>query len=226
MIIDKRNDNNSLLKGYNLLLYFTGSMIMYEPVEECVNDFWTNGILATLPVNSKNPRFITAASLLRESCKDKTTCTNLLKEDYKRLIAGSEMPLAPPVNSFYSHIIQKNVQSESVSDFYNAYGWRFRSRYNIPDDHLGIELLFVTLLIDNYLSLDDEACLKEMRHEIRRFVEKHLFPFISEWNELMQKNAETICYKGISLLIFACVEDIYNLMDNGPGAGFSQALKN
>jgi hypothetical protein len=42
-------NQKAILKGYNMLLYFAGSMIMYEPVEECVADFWSNGMLSTLP---------------------------------------------------------------------------------------------------------------------------------------------------------------------------------
>ena len=84
-----------------MLLYFAGSMIMYEPVEECVVDFWSKGILKTLPVKSTNPRFIKAASQLRESCKDKTTCRNMLQEDFNRLFSASGLPLAPPLKSNY-----------------------------------------------------------------------------------------------------------------------------
>ncbi len=76
-----------------MLLYFAGSMIMYEPVEECVVDFWSKGILKTLPVKSRNPRFIEAASQLRESCKDKTLCRKMLQDDFNRLFSGSEFLL-------------------------------------------------------------------------------------------------------------------------------------
>ncbi|MBP1667108.1 MAG: hypothetical protein H6Q23_1968, partial [Bacteroidetes bacterium] len=72
MTID--NNRKNLLKAYNMLLYFAGSMIMKEPTEECVIDFWTNGNLKKLPVKSSNPRFIKAASILRESCEDKVLC--------------------------------------------------------------------------------------------------------------------------------------------------------
>ncbi|MCX6259712.1 MAG: hypothetical protein NTY95_02595 [Bacteroidia bacterium] len=74
-----QKDQNALLKGYNMLLYFAGSMIMYEPVEECVVDFWSKGILKALPVKSNNTRFNTASSQLRESCKDKTLCRSMQK---------------------------------------------------------------------------------------------------------------------------------------------------
>ena len=50
-----------------MLFYFAGSMIMHEPSEECIVDFWEKGILKNLPVSSTNPNFINAASQLRES---------------------------------------------------------------------------------------------------------------------------------------------------------------
>jgi uncharacterized protein YqgQ len=76
--METRDGNHNILKGYNLLLYFAGSMIMYEPIEECVVDFWKQGILAKLPVSSSNPNFARAASLLRESCSDKSLCLERL----------------------------------------------------------------------------------------------------------------------------------------------------
>ena len=57
----------NVLKGYNMLLYFAGTMIMFDPSQECIHDFWTQGILKSLPVTSTNPRFIKAASLLHQS---------------------------------------------------------------------------------------------------------------------------------------------------------------
>jgi len=94
-------DQNSILKGYNMLLYFAGSMIMYEPVEECVVDFWSNGILTTLPVSSTNPRFVQAASQLRTSCQDPSLCVARLQDDYNKLFSGSGLPVARPVKSSY-----------------------------------------------------------------------------------------------------------------------------
>jgi TorA maturation chaperone TorD len=84
----------------------------------------------------------------------------------------------------------------------------------INDDHLGIELLFLTLLVEKYLVLDDQVCVAEMRNEIRRYIDEHIFSWIRRWNSKMQEFANTLCYKGIATLIFACVEDIYSLCDN------------
>lgn len=208
-------DQNSVIKGYNMLLYFAGSMIMYEPVEECVVDFWSKGILKALPVKSTNPRFNTAASQLRESCKDQTLCRSMLQQDFNKLLSGSRLPLAPALKSNYTDIsLSEVLGTENVSNFYNAYGWMKRFRYNIPDDNLGIELLFLTLMNDKYIAMDDDACRSEMRNEIRRFINQHILSWLPEWNERMQEYAATMCYKGIATLIYASCEDIYDLMAN------------
>jgi hypothetical protein len=92
--MDKNHVN--VLKGYNLLLYFAGSMIINIPTEECVIDFWLNGRLKKLPVTSSNPRFLKAAAFLRGSCEDKDLCRKNLSEDYYRLFDPDGLPLAPP----------------------------------------------------------------------------------------------------------------------------------
>lgn len=228
MEISVDKDQRNLLKGYNMLLYFAGSMIMYEPVEECVIDFWSKGILKALPVKSNNPRFIEAASQLRESCRDKTLCRSALQNDFKKLFSGTGIPLAPPLKSNYTDILLENSSGEErVSDFYNTYGWMKRAQYNIPDDNLGIELLFLTLLNDRYLALDDEVCRAEMRNEIGRFIKVHILSWLPEWNMRMQEYAGSLCYKGIATLIFAACEDIYDIMsDLKPEKDFKSEFRN
>lgn len=211
---DQNNyDRNSILKGYNLLLYFAGSMIMYEPTEECFSDFWSNGILRNLPVSSRNPRFMKAASQLRSSCGNSDLCQPVLRDDFNRLFSDKGPLLAPPFKSYYKDkLTDRQTANESVTDFYNTYGWRFRSGYNIVDDHLGVEVIFLTLLSDKLAAFDDGPCIREMKNEIRRFIADHLLSWLPEWNRLVQKNAQSLSYKGIANLIYAACEDIYGFM--------------
>lgn len=212
-----------------MLLYFAGSMIMYEPSEECIVDFWKNGIVKKLPVTSSNPNFIKAASQLRYSCEDDTTCGKILREDYIRLFARQTLSLAPVYESQYRNTVQLNSGqiAASVTEFYNAYGWTPKFKGKIMGDHLGIELLFLTILIEKYLVLDDDACQVEMRGEIRRFINEHILSWVPEWNENIQQYAKTLCYKGIGTLIFACVEDIYSFLGQSISASYpSDNLKN
>ena len=208
------SDRINLLKGYNMLLYFAGSMIMSEPTDECVIDFWAKGTLKNLPVSSSNPRFIKAASLLRDSCEDKETCRRRLEEDYYRLFAVTGLPLAPARASVYLGKGEiRGTQVQRITEFYDSYGWIAKSNGKAPDDHLGIELLFLTKLIDKYLHLDDEPCCFEMKKEIRRFIDQHLLSWVPKWNDDIQEYAHSYCYKGIATLIFASIEDLYKIFE-------------
>ena len=220
--MDNKIHNHNILKGYNLLFYFAGSMIMHEPSEECIVDFWERGILKNLPVSSSNPNFIKAASQLRNSFVDKATFGKMLHDDFLRLFKVDD--LAPAYESRYNNNLSDN---SNVTEFYNSYGWRSKFRGRIDDDHLGIELLFLTLLIDKYFVMDDEACRGEMRKEIRRFINSHILSWVPAWNESIQNNANTLSFKGIGNLILACSEDIFLFFDQKSTAPISSdALKN
>jgi TorA maturation chaperone TorD len=214
MIKDVKDKQSDILKGYNMLLYFAGTMIMFDPSQECIHDFWSQGILKSLPVSSHNPRFLKAASQLSQSVDDSNSGVRMMKEDYLTLFTGAGNPLAPPYESVYNsrdHLLFDKQTSE-VREFYGAYGWESKFKGKIPDDHLGVELLFLTLMIEKYLDLDDEVCNSEMRVEISRFINLHLLSWVPLWNENIQKHSNTLSYKGIGTLIVACVEDINNIM--------------
>jgi TorA maturation chaperone TorD len=227
--MDSKSHNHNVLKGYNLLFYFAGSMIMHEPSEECIVDFWEKGILRNLPVSSSNPNFVKAASQLRESFADRRTFAKLLHEDFLRLFKKEPSALAPAYESEYSYDIFRHsgFRPSRVTEFYESYGWKSKFIGKIDDDHLGIELLFLTLLIDKYLTLDDEACRGEMKGEIKRFINSHILSWVPIWNHKVQIEANTLAFKGIGNLILACAEDIFLLFDQKSEATISStAFKN
>ncbi len=216
IIMNNEISQHNILKGYSMMLYFAGSMVMYEPSEDCFVDFWQNGIVKKLPVKSGNPNFVMASAQLNESCREQNLCERSMHEDYIRLFGRKDLPLAPPLESAYSEPICLTATSNPlrVSRFYESYGWVSKFRDQASDDHLGVELFFLTLLIEKYTELDDNACRSEMRKEIRRFLAKHLLSWVNDWNRRIQENARTLCYKGIGTLVVACLEDIYSLMES------------
>jgi TorA maturation chaperone TorD len=219
---------NNILKAYTMLLYFAGSMIMYEPSEECISDFWENGMIKNLPIKSSNPTFIMAASQLRESCKNTETCWILLRDDYRRLFASKG--LAPVYESVYSgkNNTTGDNKYQDISDIYKSYGWNHQFRNITEEDHLGVELLFLTWLIEKYTYLDDDTSRKEMRGDIVRFIDYHLLSWLPYWNRKMQDGSETLCYKGIGTLILAVSEDLRSVFSHGSNEEFSSSgnLKN
>jgi TorA maturation chaperone TorD len=212
MIIENRKN---LLKGYNMLLYFAGSMISSEPTEECIIDFWTYNTLERLPVLSPNPRFLKAASLLRYPITDEEKFRQMLSDDYSILFSESGLLLASARTSTYLVDEKRRMTIENeITEFYNAYGWK-PGNPGKHSDYLGIELLFLTKLIDMYLTLDDPPSCREMKKEICRFINNYILSWISLWDEDIREYAHNQCYKGISTLIYACAEDLYGIFSNG-----------
>jgi TorA maturation chaperone TorD len=153
----------------------------------------------------------------------------LLHEDYLRLFTRQLPALAPAYESQYNKKLtdRSGYDSSGVTDFYNSYGWQSKFKGKIDDDHLGIELLFLTLLIDKYLVMDDEACRGEMRNEIRRFINHHILSWVPEWNKKVQTYANTLSFKGIGNLILACSEDIFVFFEQKSSSAIStEFLKN
>jgi TorA maturation chaperone TorD len=70
-------------------------------------------------------------------------------------------------------------------------------------------------MIEKYLEFDDEACRREMRNEIRRFIRKHILSWIPEWNKDVQAHSKTLSFKGVGTLILACSEDLFNILGDG-----------
>ncbi len=206
-------EKTNLLKAYNMLLYFAGSMIMKEPSDECINDFWAKGNVKNLPVKSSNPRFIKAASILRDSCKDKDTCREKMVSDYHRLFDKDGPRLVPVCESEYPYNQNNDFSVRAdVGEFYRAYGWNPGQHHLVPNDHLGIELLFLTRLTDKFTNIDDEPCSRELGKEIIRFINLYILSWVPAWNEQMQQHAQSDCYKGIGHLVYACMEDIHSIL--------------
>lgn len=212
-IMKRDKENINLLKAYNMLLYFAGSMIMKEPSDECINDFWTRGTVKNLPVKSSNPRFIKAASILRDSCRDKDTCREKMVADYRRLFDSDGPRLVPVCESEYTDRLNDDFPARTtVDEFYRTYGWNPDQHHHVPHDHLGIELLFLTRLTDKFTSFDDEPCMRELGKEIIRFINLHILSWVPAWNDRMQQHAQSECYKGVGYLIYACIEDIRGIL--------------
>jgi TorA maturation chaperone TorD len=216
MIRKKIKSQRNLLKAYNMLLYFAGTMIIWDPENECIHDFWKEGILSALPLKSSNPRFMKAASQLRESIEDHNSGLEYMKDDFHALFKGATTLLAPPTETDFNnkYSLVSTGKNSPVGDFYESYGWNSSLRETIPDDHIGVELLFLTLMVEKYLEIDDEACHVEMKSEIRRYIDNHLMNWVPFWFERIQENASTLSYKGIGTLILACIEDLYGIMDD------------
>lgn len=207
-------DNNNILKGYSMLLYFAGSLILNEPQENCINDLASSNIFRRMPLKSNNPDYIIATSFLYHINDTREIDYHEIKKDYLTLFGEKGKPLAPPYKSVYlsdGHLTN-HKQAATLRHIYKTYGWHSPASGNIYADHLGIEVLFLNFLIEKYFDMDDGICKKEIKTDIKKFIKTHLVSWVSDWNRYIQINASSNLYKGIGYLINACITDLYSLI--------------
>ncbi len=212
ILTDKQK--NDLLKGYSLLLSFCGSFILNEPRENFINDLAESNIFRNLPVKSDNPSFLIASSYLNNINSEKRVDFNDILSDHLRLFGGAGSSLAPPYESVYlspDHLMLQK-QSIEVRNIYVTYGWRSSLSGKIPDDHLGIELQFLILLLEKMGETDDKICRLELEKDIAGFISDHLITWIPEWNRDVQKNGASEFYRGIGYMVTASLDDIMEVM--------------
>ncbi|MEA1885719.1 MAG: molecular chaperone TorD family protein [Bacteroidota bacterium] len=210
--------DNNFFTAYNMLLSFAGSFILYEPQRGCISELIEEDLFKKLPVESDNPRFIKAASYLRKINHEHPLNYDEIINDHLELFGGKGKGLAPPYSSVYiskDYILNEPVSLE-VRKIYHSYGWKSEFEGKIPDDHLGIEIQFISLLLQKYPELEDDICRNEIRKDLIKFIGTYMKPWINEWNRYVQENARSDLYKGIGYLIASGLEDIYAcLTENG-----------
>ncbi len=213
-MINFEENNSDILKGYSMLLYFAGSFILNEPTEDCIKDLVSEDIFKKMPVSSNNPNYILATSFLNNINSSSNIAYDDILADHLNLFGGTGISLAPPYESYYrskEHLLNQKPATE-VKNIYRSYGWKSSLEGQIPDDHLGIEIQFLNLMLEKYYELEDKACKRELQKDIRKFIEIHIQPWIKDWNNDIQQNAISDFYKGAGYLVVACTQDVYFLV--------------
>ncbi|MFC7678634.1 molecular chaperone [Paenibacillus sp. GCM10028914] len=122
--------------------------------------------------------------------------------EYRRLLLFSKQrPLAESRYSPYS------PSSQDLSDFYASVGVAFKKVNGEPDDHLAIELEFMTILHDRMLnSVYSEDSMLELMEIQERFLDEHLLTWIPAL--CRELNASTISplYSAVSCLLAEFLE--------------------
>ncbi|HUS87515.1 MAG TPA: molecular chaperone TorD family protein [Bacteroidales bacterium] len=212
-MIEFDDQNNDILKGYSMLLSFSGSFILNQPQQICINDLAGSNIFRNLPVKSDNPSFILASSFLNNINSDKRVDYTQIQKDHLDLFGGSGESKAPPYESVYrsaEHLLYQE-QTLQVRHIYETYGWKSTYNGTVPDDHIGIELQFLILLLDKLHKLDDSICRVELTKDLRKFISDHLIKWVPQWNRDLQKNATSNLYKGIGYLVVGSIEDLLTI---------------
>lgn len=144
---------------------------------------------------------------------------NSLKEEYSRLFVGPDHLPAPPWESVYlsKERIIFDEHTLAVREFYKKWGVSTQNKNKEPDDHIGFELEFMSILIDKSLTAlneDDLDSLKNTLEGQKEFLETHLLVWIEEFADKLVKNTEHSLFKGLGLFVQEYVSMDYELLQD------------
>jgi putative dimethyl sulfoxide reductase chaperone len=129
-----------------------------------------------------------------------------LKSDYTVLFIGLGSPLAPPWESVYRDEEHLLFQEETlqVRGWYRRFGLVAEKLGNEPDDHIGLELGFISHLAALAVAAIDKANPEEAQQMLAAqasFLKEHVFHWAWLWCQDVIEHGSSDLYRGAALVL-------------------------
>ena len=206
---------DELLQAYTAMFMFLGGSVSLSPEESGLPNLCDSGMLRNLPVESKNMKYHEASRLLRSPCPLKQQCRLTIGDNFKALLSANKYsPAYPAASHWFNTGTDTGEHHRMLSEVYRRYGYSRTDECHLEADHLGIQLLFVNLLIEKYLTEDDYEIREMIRKDLVVFIKEEMLTWIPRWAEKVSESSVTKCFTGISGLIVGCLEDVKDILRN------------
>jgi TorA maturation chaperone TorD len=208
------NSPEELLQAYTTLFLFLGGSVSMAPGNSGLPHLCDAGLLRNLPVESSNKWFSEASRLLRSPCPFKQQCHTAVGDNYGALLSDGDRAEAFPAASHWAASGMKTEDHhKKLCSLYNMYGYTRAKDCGLTPDHLGIELLFINLLIEKYLTEDDSGTRGVTGRVLHNFISNEMLNWLPSWAEAVSGRSRTKCYTGISGLIIGGLEDVRDILE-------------
>jgi TorA maturation chaperone TorD len=191
------------LDAYAAATAFVSHVLLESPDGLLLAQLSAPGVLQEWPLRAdQHPAGLAA---LTASFAEGAESMEVIHADHRRLFLGPEHVLACPYESVYlneEHLTFGN-QTLAVREWYRRYGLRAPAQGREPDDHIGLELGFVSHLclraLDAAESNDDESLAENCR-ALNEFLQEHLLLWADECLDHVLAHAQTRFYEGVGQL--------------------------
>lgn len=191
------------LDAYAAATVVESRLLLDSPDSFLLAQLSSPGVLQDWPLTGPDDRL--GLALLAESMGDQPESMRELYDDHRRIFVGPELVLACPYESVYLNEEHLTFGSETlaVREWYHRYGLRAPAEGREPDDHIGLELGFVSHLCLRALDVaedGDEESLSEHIGAIGEFVSEHLLLWADTCIDHVVAHAGTTFYQGVGHL--------------------------
>lgn len=207
----KKEDLREELLGETLLLNLLGRITYEYPKDE--QRSWFQSLIdseafSESPYAADQPDVITGLDHLQAWSRQGLTNEAFqdLQADHLRLFIGAGKVIAPPWESVFFNEARQTFQEQTlqVRSWYRRFGLEPEKLYHEPDDHIGLEMVFLAHLADQALLALEEGNNEKFDSLMKarsQFLSEHLLKWVGEWCNLVIENANTRFYKGVGFVI-------------------------
>lgn len=180
---------------------FTSRLLLAPPDPDLIARLREPGLLAGWPL--RDDRSAEGVRLLLDGTRAPALD---LGRDFQRLFVGPGHPLAPPYESVHrtaDHLVF-DEQTAQVREFYRRLGRVAPALNREPDDHLGLELDFLSHLSVRALdAIDagDVSLLDALLATQQTFLTEHVLCWAGDVTALITEHARTDFYRGTAALV-------------------------
>lgn len=200
-----------VLTGEALSLTLLSRALFSEPERAWVDTLIKEQVFSEVPFGSENPDTKDGLELLQtwsREYKDGMSDEDFfdLKQDYTALFVGMVAPMpVPPWESVYlnrDHLVFQE-ETRQVREWYKRFNLEPEKKFQEPDDHIALELLFLARLAQLALeAIDqgDEDRVDELLQAQADFLSQHLLRWGIIWSGRVIEHANTDYYRGLGYL--------------------------
>ena len=211
------------LTGGMLLFGLIGRIVYTYPDNEertWLQSLIVEGVFSEVPFAADKDETKAGLELLQKWGENGLTdeVFELLQVDYTRLFIGPGKVIAAPWESVYFSEERLTFQEHTleVRNWYRRFELEAERIHQEPDDHIGLELLFLSHLATlgiQALNEQDNARFEELLDAQREFIKKHLGAWALTWCGLVERNAQTDFYKGLAHLTRGALSALSEMLD-------------
>lgn len=208
--VSSESDWTAELSGESLIFGLLGRALHAEPDRTWLQKLADEDVFAESPFGETQADVRAGLAALQawsRTWRDDASSASFdeLRADYARLFMGPGRMLASPWESTYFNDERLVFQQQTlqVRAWYRRYGLEAAHLNQEPDDHIGLELLFLAHLAQRglqALAQQDGIVFDDALEAQRAFLTEHLLRWAPQWCELVLTHTRTDFSKGIALL--------------------------
>jgi TorA maturation chaperone TorD len=200
--------------AFSLAAAFLSGILLHPPGEEFLREIRERDLLEDWPILVRDPDTARGIELIKAAVlNDSPGRIQGLTDDFNRLFIGPGPASAPPYESLYvgREKVLFDRSTLQVREAYRRSGFRAREVNRMPDDHIGLELAFISRLcapLPGREGRKDGSTLPALS----RFLGGHTLRWVGTFCRLMAEGARTDFYRGAAFLLMGTLEALADLL--------------